>query len=152
VLASGSEGIKESIASFDDARGADIENERVSMRRRCKRACGARADVPHSQLPPDLIDADEFDPASPADGRISSPVVGSDDLTGSPSVPSSPGGMPSSPSMSSGHRRGHSRTSSLGTTATSSPSNRRRSLESTVNMIKEALSGEEGADEAVSAA
>ncbi|CEH16597.1 serine threonine protein phosphatase 2b [Ceraceosorus bombacis] len=141
TLASGSEGIKEAISSFDDARGADIENER---------------------LPPDLIDADENEPASPADGkRLSSPsmdetedVSGSSYGPGSSSVPSSPGGVSStgeiSGASSSGrsHRRGHSRTSSLGTTNTSSPSNRRRSLESTVNMIKEALSGEEGGDDA----
>lgn len=128
-LGSGNEGIKEAVKDFDDARLVDIENER---------------------LPPDLIDADENDPASPADGRISSPAMEHDDFSGISSAPSSPGGMtPSSPGgmSSTGHRRGHSRTSSLGTTNTSSPSNRRRSLESTVNMIKEALSGEEGVDE-----
>ena len=111
-LVLGSEGIKEVINGFDDARKVDIENER---------------------LPPDLIDADEAGPASPAEGaaaRVSSPEFSPAE---SPVTPSSPG-----TSAGGGHRRGHSRTSSLGTTM-SSPSNRRRSLESTVSMIREAL-------------
>lgn len=37
-LASGSEGIKESIENYDDARKADIENERVSRQRRSRMA------------------------------------------------------------------------------------------------------------------
>lgn len=132
TLADGSQGIKDAITNFDDARKVDIENER---------------------LPPDLIDADEAGPASPADGARASPVPGDEEL---PSTPSSPGGTPisaSSPSSpgpsASSHRRGHSRNSSLGTTM-SSPSNRRRSLESTISMIKEALDGGEGGDSAVS--
>lgn len=132
TLADGSQGIKDAINTFDDARKVDIENER---------------------LPPDLVDADEAGPASPADGARASPVSGEDEL---PSTPSSPGGTPISPASpsspggatTSSHRRGHSRTSSLGTTM-SSPSNRRRSLESTISMIKEALDGGDG-DSAVS--
>lgn len=141
-LASGAEGIKEAITNFDDARKVDIENER---------------------LPPDLIDADEASLAS-LEGRGSSSFDESRGATTDPSAPTTPGspGGPSSPGGAApavsagggyvptnrpGHRRGHSRTSSLGTTNTSSPSNRRRSLESTVNMIREALAGEEGIDE-----
>ncbi|SNX82281.1 calcineurin catalytic subunit [Melanopsichium pennsylvanicum] len=121
TLVLGSEGIKDSIVNFDDARKVDIENER---------------------LPPDLIDADEAGPASPADGaRVSSPAF--EDMA-SPGSPASPA-TPSSP-IAGGHRRGHSRTSSLGTTM-SSPSNRRRSLESTVSMIREALEGTDTADD-----
>ncbi|ETS61235.1 calcineurin catalytic subunit [Moesziomyces aphidis] len=121
TLVLGSEGIKDAIANFDDARKVDIENER---------------------LPPDLIDADEAGPASPADGaRVSSPAF--EDIT-SPGSPASPA-TPSSP-VAGAHRRGHSRTSSLGTTM-SSPSNRRRSLESTVSMIREALEGTDTADD-----
>jgi serine/threonine-protein phosphatase 2B catalytic subunit len=121
TLVLGSEGVKEGIANFDDARKVDIENER---------------------LPPDLIDADEAGPASPADGaRVSSPAF--EDMA-SPGSPASPA-TPSSP-IAGGHRRGHSRTSSLGTTM-SSPSNRRRSLESTVSMIREALEGTDAADD-----
>ncbi|CDR88210.1 calcineurin catalytic subunit [Sporisorium scitamineum] len=121
TLVLSSEAAKDSIANFDDARKVDIENER---------------------LPPDLIDADEAGPASPADGaRVSSPAF--EEMT-SPGSPASPA-TPSSP-ISGGHRRGHSRTSSLGTTM-SSPSNRRRSLESTVSMIREALEGTDAADD-----
>ncbi|PWN51255.1 putative calcineurin catalytic subunit [Violaceomyces palustris] len=126
TLVLGSEGIKDAIHNFDEARRVDIENER---------------------LPPDLVDADEAGPASPADGaRISSPSF--EEVSGS--IPSSPsmGSTPSSPISGggAGHRRGHSRTSSLGTTM-SSPSNRRRSLESTVSMIREALEHGDGFDD-----
>lgn len=147
-LASGSEGIKEAIHNFDEARKSDIENER---------------------LPPDLIDAD--DPEASAEFFKQQLILQQQEIAtqqlqshlhgagydgyaaaGPSSTPTSPSvGAPSSPiagGSSSGHRRGHSRTSSLGTTATSSPSNRRRSLESTVSMIREALSGEESLDEA----
>lgn len=145
-LASGSEGIKEAIHNFDEARKSDIENER---------------------LPPDLIDAEDpeasaeyFQQQAIGQMQAGGPSTGTPGLgdgytsgDASTSVPASPsiGGAPSSPSTETttpgarGHRRGHSRTSSLGTTATSSPSNRRRSLESTVSMIREALSGEEAA-------
>lgn len=132
-LASGSEGIKEAIHNFDEARKVDIENER---------------------LPPDLIDADDPEAQAAALAELQQDKqqmaqfkFGQTGTPVAPSSPSSAGGRTSPSGISSSHRRGHSRTSSLGTTATSSPSNRRRSLESTVNMIKEALSGEEGADE-----
>ncbi|CAO1622363.1 unnamed protein product [Sympodiomycopsis kandeliae] len=131
-LASGNEGVKETVHNFDDARKVDIENER---------------------LPPDLIDADEASLSS-LEGRGVSSLDESRSNDSAPPTPGSPAG-PTSPDLSGqppsaaarGHRRGHSRNSSLGTTATSSPSNRRRSLESTVNMIREALAGEEGIDE-----
>lgn len=135
-LASGAEGIKEAITNFDDARKVDIENER---------------------LPPDLIDVDEASLGS-YDGRTSGSLDQSRDGESTPTTPGTPSvegsGQPLVsagggyvPTRPHGHRRGHSRTSSLGTTNTSSPSNRRRSLESTVNMIREALAGEEGVDE-----
>lgn len=53
--------------------------------------------------------------------------------TGSPLSPASPATTPS--------RRGHSRQASLGTTMTS-PSTRRRSMESTINMIQGVWDGE----------
>ncbi|KAL7415011.1 Metallo-dependent phosphatase-like protein [Mrakia frigida] len=103
-LRDGAVDVKESIHGFGDARKSDIENER---------------------LPPDLIDADELAPASPAsDSAPNSPAS-------SPGV-SSPPGMTWTP--------GHGRRSSLGTTATS-PSTRRRSLEMTMQKITEALDG-----------
>ncbi|WFD01105.1 protein-serine/threonine phosphatase [Malassezia yamatoensis] len=117
TLALGSEGIKNAIHNFDEARQVDIENER---------------------MPPQLIDASGPDsrsttPVNPSTfSNVSSPIT---------SGASTPLFEPSSGSRH--HRRGHSRTSSLGTTM-SSPSNRRRSIESTVSMIKEALENNVG--------
>ncbi|WFD28855.1 protein-serine/threonine phosphatase [Malassezia nana] len=108
TLALGSEGIKQGIHNFDEARKVDIENER---------------------LPPSLTIADP--PAEP-------PLVPAPALVDSlPSQMSRPI-LPLEKRTPPTHRRTHSRTSSFGTTMTS-PSNRRRSLESTVSMIKEAL-------------
>ena len=101
-LALGAEGIKEAIANFDDARKSDIENER---------------------LPPDLVDADECAPASPALSQPGTPTNIDEPLsysaanggppstiTGSPmspqsisdkgSSPGSPSSIPSSPGHS----------------------------------------------------
>lgn len=173
TLANGAEGIKESIASFGDARKSDIENER---------------------LPPDLYDASEIEgmeefstspvagPMSPGSPRSSglfesgvSPMSGVidtstgtslPDLSSGPSSPGaiSPGGAASPPlpetprrgsiggtasppisgtpepgmTRSGSFKRGHSRQSSLGTTMTS-PSTRRRSLEGTLQMIRQAM-------------
>jgi len=68
-------------------------------------------------------------------GTPSSPTLGS---------PSPPVG----PSMGPPTRRGHSRNASLGTTMTS-PSTRRRSLESTISLIREAVDPKEEEEEAV---
>jgi len=57
----------------------------------------------------------------------------------SPRSPTSPY-SPTSPTV--GGRRGHSRTASLGTTMTS-PSTRRRSLESTISLIHGVLDGQD---------
>lgn len=139
-LTNANDDIIQAISSFDEARISDIENER---------------------LPPELVDASEVEgfesfgspghsPRSSADftGMFSPPRVSSPSadpgamqqdspLVGTPtgeSYPSSPIGTPSSPSTSGNFRKGHGRQSSLGTTMTS-PSTRRRSLESTVSMI-----------------
>ncbi|KAB5591203.1 Protein phosphatase 3, catalytic subunit [Ceratobasidium theobromae] len=134
VLAAGTENIKDSIGSFDDARKSDIENER---------------------LPPELIDpAEHFsNPTTPDEPQISSGFVpghgshgslassleaaiakGTAEL-GSPGAPGSPHTI-----GSAAFKRGHGRASSLGTTMTS-PSTRRRSIESTINLIREAVDG-----------
>ncbi|KAH7098079.1 Metallo-dependent phosphatase [Auriculariales sp. MPI-PUGE-AT-0066] len=150
ALALGAEGIKDAIGTFEDARKSDIENER---------------------LPPDLVDPDDplamemfGSPASPGmEGGPSSPQdVLMDNMSPSPephtptlsggegsarnSLPPSPitpGSMSplASPSSGSIFRRGHGRAQSLGTTTTS-PSTRRRSIESTMSLIKETMSGE----------
>ncbi|EOR01617.1 Serine/threonine-protein phosphatase 2B catalytic subunit [Wallemia ichthyophaga EXF-994] len=146
-LALGAEGIKEAIENFDDAKKSDIENER---------------------LPPELVDADIDAPASPALSSPGTPTNTDEPLqysaangVASPmsphSGPSSPGSVGSSPSIAptstTGHghsqsyaytpstpfRRGHhARQQSLGTTSTS-PSNRRRSLDQTISLIREAM-------------
>jgi len=117
TLALGSEGIKEAIHNFDEARKVDIENER---------------------MPPSLVGADPLTD----DTDMSTPMPA---LTNTlPSQLAMPvGSGPRTPPSMPMHRRTHSRTSSLGTTM-SSPSNRRRSIESTVSMIREALEGRPG--------
>ncbi|KAL1743976.1 Metallo-dependent phosphatase-like protein [Schizophyllum fasciatum] len=140
TLAAGTEGIKEAITGFEEARKSDIENER---------------------LPPDLYDADSeegkaiisgsipqtpsengaHDPSQPvpadalkqaiSDGAASPPA-------GSPArTPSSPG----TPTAGTPFKRGHGRQASLGTTMTS-PSTRRRSLESTMSLIQGVWTGQ----------
>jgi serine/threonine-protein phosphatase 2B catalytic subunit len=64
-----------------------------------------------------------------------SPLV----LGGAASAPNSPLMSPTSPT-STPFRRGHGRQASLGTTMTS-PSTRRRSIESTMSLIQDALDG-----------
>jgi serine/threonine-protein phosphatase 2B catalytic subunit len=141
ALANGADGVKDSIHGFGDARKSDIENER---------------------LPPDLIDAadvagmEDFAPQSPS-SPMGSPMSGimrsdsagdlSSESTSGPSSPGLPetprrGSVPVSPvdgtPQSQPFRRGHARQSSLGTTMTS-PSTRRRSLEGTLQMIRQAM-------------
>ncbi|GAA97647.1 uncharacterized protein L969DRAFT_87746 [Mixia osmundae IAM 14324] len=136
TLANGAEGIKDAITGFDDARKSDIENER---------------------LPPDLYEATDEDFASPMSTPAASipPSPSGMSLEDHSTTPSSPvmsdsaGRVPGSPSMDTegsstgvkkrdSFKRGHSRSGSLGTTMTS-PSTRRRSLENTISMIREAM-------------
>ncbi|KAK7685077.1 3',5'-cyclic-nucleotide phosphodiesterase (PDEase) (3':5'-CNP) [Cerrena zonata] len=133
TLALGAEGIKDAITGFEDARKSDIENER---------------------LPPDLYDAESEEgkailsqPPTP-DGNASIPAPANgvaaalEQVIATGSVPSSPVATtptsPISPSMGPAmpFKRGHGRQASLGTTMTS-PSTRRRSLESTMSLIRE---------------
>jgi serine/threonine-protein phosphatase 2B catalytic subunit len=134
TLASGAEGIRESISGFEDARKSDIENER---------------------LPPELFDADSEEgralvnnsqpstPAEPANGPILEGNPFTSPLPTTPTTPGTPGtsGTPGvqSPSTTP-FRRGHGRQASLGTTMTS-PSTRRRSIESTMSLIQGVLDG-----------
>lgn len=142
ALANGAEGIKESITNFTDARKSDIDNE---------------------HLPPDLIDptdsssvedhdehfTDPFEssstgvastaPSTPDRTRSSSPSGSTEmrDETGTGSATGSGEGTPAADGAR--FKKGHGRQSSLGTTMTS-PSTRRRSLENTISMIREAMS------------
>ncbi|EJD43399.1 Metallo-dependent phosphatase [Auricularia subglabra TFB-10046 SS5] len=143
ALALGAEGIKDAITSFEDARKSDIENER---------------------LPPDLVDPEDAEamaifasaPSTPSaqtdfsSEPMTPPHVTPIDTTPASSVPpspgsaggASPGGLasPRTPGSASIFKRGHARASSLGTTTTS-PSTRRRSIESTMSLIKETMEG-----------
>ncbi|KAG1758030.1 Metallo-dependent phosphatase-like protein [Suillus lakei] len=126
TLALGTEGIKAAISSFEDARKSDIENER---------------------LPPELFDAEETKVylAQAQSGSLSTTLadpiespVSPTGVSGAMSISS--GSLTSLPSLPSGARR--RAPSSPGTTMIS-PSTRRRSLESTISMIQEALDGKD---------
>jgi serine/threonine-protein phosphatase 2B catalytic subunit len=132
-----------------------------------------KSDIENERLPPDLFDAESDEgkaimsatPPSLAEEMPPSPVrssgaapwypngappVSPETLAAAlsssnppPSSPSSPitPGSPTSPPLTP-FRRGHGRQASLGTTMTS-PSNRRRSIESTISLIQEAWDGKE---------
>jgi len=143
TLALGTEGIKDAIQGFDDAKKADIENERV---------------------PPELIDPESEEgrnisnPTTPPEYEDEGPETAgtggfpfSSSHSSTPTTPISPGladparlqdvlgSLPGTPTGGP-HRRGHARQSSLGTTMTS-PSTRRRSIESTRSLLREAVDG-----------
>ncbi|KAF8750341.1 Phosphatase [Rhizoctonia solani] len=118
VLAAGAENIKDSIGSFDDARKSDIENER---------------------LPPELIDPPNTFPMAPHLSK---------NLLKTPQPHSHPNTRTPDQLLLSKHgKRGHIRASSLGTTMTS-PSTRRRSIESTISLIREAVDGRSNENDA----
>jgi len=131
TLVLGAEGIKDAITNFEDARKSDIENER---------------------LPPDLVDPETYfsnpntpiedqPPSSPftaKNGNSTLPLSISTAGIG-PNISSGPR-SPSTPSTPGGFRKGHARQSSWGTTMTS-PSTRRRSIDTTMSLIKEAVDG-----------
>ena len=121
-----------------------------------------KSDIENERLPPDLVDADSAEgkayissslPETPAEGghedRELSPngveAALEEALSSAPSSPISP----QTPTLSSGpgtpFRRGHGRQASLGTTMTS-PSTRRRSIESTMSLLKEVVDGKEDAE------
>jgi len=139
VLAAGAENIKDSIGSFDDARKSDIENERLPPELIDPQEHFSNTSTPAEELP-------QFVPghsshSSLANNLEAAIAKGTAEL-GSPGGPGSP--------HSPGFKRGHGRASSLGTTMTS-PSTRRRSIESTISLIREAVDGkgEEANDAAV---
>jgi serine/threonine-protein phosphatase 2B catalytic subunit len=122
-------------------------------------SCSRRSDIENERLPPDLVDAESEEarellshPTTPAEGSTDGPsaerlsdrlseVASGGSSISSPATPGSPA-TPTSPGLPSlgPFRGGHRRQTSLGTTKTS-PSTRRRSLESTISMIKEAVDG-----------
>jgi serine/threonine-protein phosphatase 2B catalytic subunit len=118
-----------------------------------------KSDIENERLPPELFDAEEAKaylaqaqsgslPTTPAVDSAESPVsptgvmdpsVSSGSLASIPSLPGT-GQLPSPGAPRTPFRGRHGRQASLGTTLTS-PSTRRRSLESTISMIQEALDG-----------
>ena len=128
-----------------------------------------KSDIENERLPPELFDAEEAKaflalhahsqslPEAPSVGDLSLSTSGSIEASieaalssaslassqsqsslGGPSTPTSPTSSPSKVPF----RGRHGRQASLGTTRTS-PSTRRRSLESTISMIQEALDGKD---------
>ena len=128
-----------------------------------------KSDIENERLPPELFDAEEAKaflaqhahsqslPETPSMGDLSFATSGSIEATieaalssaslvssqsnssvGGPSTPTSPTSSPNKVPF----RGRHGRQASLGTTRTS-PSTRRRSLESTISMIQEALDGKD---------
>lgn len=122
-----------------------------------------KSDIENERLPPKLVDPDS-NPVSDADTSPSDPPtpLTPDEVThGALSCPTpvaldrgSPSNlghvdMDSMNGLSEGFRHGHARQQSLGTTKTS-PSTRRRSVENTISLIREAVEAEtdEGSDQA----
>lgn len=128
-----------------------------------------KSDIENERLPPELFDAEEAKaflaqhahsqslPETPSAADLSLSTSGSIEASieaalssaslassqsnssvGGPSTPTSPTSSPSKMPF----RGRHGRQASLGTTRTS-PSTRRRSLESTISMIQEALDGKD---------
>lgn len=164
-LALGTEGIKDAISGFDDAYVLAL------LLNDCSRSSPPRrkSDIENERLPPELFDAEEAKaflaqhmhsqslPEAPFVGDLSFSSSGSIEASieaalssaslassqsnssiVSPSSPTSPTSTPSKVPF----RGRHGRQASLGTTRTS-PSTRRRSLESTISMIQEALDGKD---------
>lgn len=158
-LVLGSEEVKDNIHGFDDARKVDIENERLPpdlIDANSPEAAMMGIESGESvltQSPPGTAT-----PSSPVTSAASPSVSASPAATGSggeEAAATKPGpfasfanaggkanlsGQKTSFRPPGAHR--HSRSSSLGTTM-SSPSTRRRSIESTISMIKEAMIDEE---------
>ncbi|KIJ63466.1 hypothetical protein HYDPIDRAFT_112878 [Hydnomerulius pinastri MD-312] len=123
TLALGAEGIKNAISSFDDARRSDIENERLppALSDAAEDQASLGCSLPLTQSRPTTpLDDDRAE--TPALERGSSPSASS--------ISSPPTPPPSSPT---------DRKAGLG--ATTSPSTRQRSLQSTISMIQAALDG-----------
>ncbi|KAJ7512438.1 serine/threonine-protein phosphatase 2B catalytic subunit A1 [Mycena galericulata] len=161
TLASGSEGIKEAINGFEDARKSDIENERLppelfdasSEEGKAIISSSSSPSIPSTPAEQDLdassaITAANLEavlaqqngnaPKGPLSLNTATTTLGGGTV-GSP-VAGSPG--PNSPTTpSTAFRRGHGRQASLGTTMTS-PSTRRRSLESTMSLIQGVWDGQ----------
>ncbi|GAA6002878.1 hypothetical protein JCM10207_001879 [Rhodosporidiobolus poonsookiae] len=160
-LANGADGIKQSITNFVDARKSDIDNEHLPPDlidpEDFESAVAAANAANAAQLGDEAPSADMFTDVFSA-GSASTAPTSPEAMAISPDkeVPPSPGSERDSPfgsgspsplgspvvgadNASASFKRHHRRQSSLGTTRTS-PSTRRRSLENTISMIREAMS------------
>ncbi|GAA5905825.1 serine/threonine-protein phosphatase 2B catalytic subunit [Sporobolomyces salmoneus] len=164
ALANGADEIKESITNFGDARKSDIDNEHLPPDLIDPEDFVAAAQAHQAALE----EGGGSGSGSGLDGEGSDVFGGGDvsPLTGGSTAPTSPetvtspelagkDGVPGTPTSEKDvsplgspivenagqaqFRRHHRRQSSLGTTRTS-PSTRRRSLENTISMIREAMS------------
>ncbi|KAJ6532762.1 serine/threonine-protein phosphatase 2B catalytic subunit A1 [Mycena vulgaris] len=157
TLASGSEGIRDAINGFDDARKSDIENERLppdlfdasSEEGKAIISSSSSSSIPSTPAEQDLdvstaINAANLEAAlAQQNGGAPSLSLNTNTATlGGATVGSPVSGSPSSPTTpGTAFRRGHGRQASLGTTMTS-PSTRRRSLESTMSLIQGVWDGQ----------
>ncbi|GAA6051127.1 hypothetical protein JCM3770_004728 [Rhodotorula araucariae] len=167
ALANGADGIKQSITNFTDARKSDIDNEHlppdlIDPEDLAAVAAAASSGDEEGDVFGDIVspgagstaptspemsgitspELTAKEPASP--GLVDTPTSEKDSPMGSPGSASPLGSpIPGSPGADgSPFKRHHRRQSSLGTTRTS-PSTRRRSLENTISMIREAMSKNE---------
>lgn len=149
TLASGAEGIKDAINTFDDARKSDIENERLPPELVDADSAEGKAYMSQPTTPGESMEAGGPPPANGVAAALEKAI--SNGATSPTSIntatAATPGSIPASPTTGSAgsphpFRRGHGRQASLGTTMTS-PSTRRRSLESTMSLLKEAADGKE---------
>lgn len=169
TLASGTEGIKDAISGFEDAyvfhcaisaiyslhasRKSDIENERLPPDLYDADSEEGRALIVNSlpstpgedkDVPPVNLNGVsaglESNLSSSGISPINTAVSNSPASSPSPATPSSPVSATSSPQAP--FKRGHARQASLGTTTTS-PSTRRRSIESTMSLIHGVWDGKE---------
>ncbi|KAJ6491269.1 serine/threonine-protein phosphatase 2B catalytic subunit A1 [Mycena vitilis] len=157
TLASGSEGIKDAINGFDDARKSDIENERLppelfdasSEEGKAIMSSSSPSSIPSTPAERDdiamALNAANLEAAlaqqngGPPPLSLNTNASALGGSVGSPATGSPGPGSPTSPGAA--FRRGHGRQASLGTTMTS-PSTRRRSLESTMSLIQGVWDGQ----------
>jgi serine/threonine-protein phosphatase 2B catalytic subunit len=143
------------------SRKSDIENERlppelidVSLKRPKLFPLHVVADLsqPDEEKPASPMQSVPHTPSEPGSPLMESPLARAGAVIGQTAPSGSAGGdspvgspgSPSSPNVSGmTWRRGHSRQASLGTSNNSSPSNRRRSLDKTMHLIRDVVKGED---------
>jgi len=144
TLASSSEDVKESINGFSDARKSDIENERLPPELYDADSEEGKAIMSQPSSPSEDLDEGEEEPSPVLSNGVSEQLenaIEKGTLTRIDTSQVINRSTPPSPSSPVARKR-HSRNASLGTTTTS-PSMRRRSLESTYSLIQNVWSERE---------